>query len=461
MSLQSFSFILFMPIVVGVNFLIPRKYRYIWLFFASSFFYLSQDVRCMPVLACCIGTTYVSGLLLQRGSEIKRKGVLACCILLNVSTLLLFRYSYLKSLLVPIGLSFYSLQAMGYVIDVYRHRIEAERNLARYAVFVSFFPTVLSGPIQRGTGLLQQLKEGRDFDYTMAHAGLYSLLWGYLLKILLANPLGKMVDFAYGNYETLPGATLLWATILYAVQLYCDFAGYSALAIGAGKLLGFDLGENFMQPYFATSVRDFWKRWHISLSSWLKDYVYISLGGNRKGKGRKYLNLLATFLISGLWHGSGLNFLVWGGLHGIYQIAESGIRKREKVTKPFQRVLQSMITFALVDFAWLFFRADSLSQAFAILYRIFFRFRLKEMTYYGSYLLGGTKQSLLLLLVGIGVVLLIDFLHEKGISLEKDMACRIPVVIRWGIYTALTLCILLAVVRNYGQAASTFIYTRF
>lgn len=462
MSLNSFSFVFFLPLVAAVNFVVPRKYRYIWLFAASCFFYLSCDVRYAAGLAVCAGTTYVTGLLLGKVNNVKKKVLLALCIFANVLALLLFRYSFLNSVFVPLGISFYALQAMGYVIDVYRNKTEAERNPVKYALFVAFFPTVLSGPIQRSFGLLRQIDEGRDFDYRKARSGLYYLLWGYLLKLVMANQLGGMVDYAYGSYETMPGATLLWATVLYAVQLYCDFAGYSALAIGTGKILGFDIGENFAQPYFAANVRDFWTRWHISLSSWLKDYVYIPLGGNRKGTGRRYVNLLLTFLVSGLWHGSGINFLVWGALHGVYQIIGNCIPKRNRKEKnAVRRGLSVAVTFALVDFAWLFFRSDSMNQAITILYRIFFCFHLKEMTYYGSYLLGNTKLNLILMLIGIAVVFLVDFLHEKKIRIEEITACRVNIIIRWAAYVALTLLLLFVIVRNYGQAASTFIYTRF
>lgn len=462
MALNEFSFIFFLPLVVVINFILPRRYRYIWLCAASLFFYLSNDIRFAAGLIICTFTTYVTGILLEKATASKRKVLLVLCMFINIGTLLMFRYSFLNSWFVPVGMSFYALQAMGYVIDVYRGTISAERNVVKYALFVAFFPTVISGPIQRGSVLLRQIGEGRDFDYDKARSGLYYLLWGYLLKLVMSNQLGGMVDYAYADYENMPGATLLWATILYAIQLYCDFAGYSALAIGTGKILGFDIGENFAQPYFAASIKDFWRRWHISLSSWLRDYVYIPLGGNRKGTARKYINLMLTFLVSGLWHGSGANYLVWGGLHGIYQVVEGCISKKtDKSSNVVCRLFRIIVTFVLVDFAWLFFRAESLSQAMAILYRIVFCFGLREMTYYGSYLLGQSKLNLILVLVGIVLVFLIDFLHEKNIIIDRVAKCKVNIVIRWTVYVALTLLILLVVVRNYGQAASTFIYARF
>lgn len=482
MSVNSIFFVFFLPLVVWIHFTLPKRYQYLWLFAASFFFYLSNDVRYIAGLAFCIITTYAAGLLLVIIKGSGRKWILLSCIVANVTSLFLFRYLLSDSLFVPLGISFYSLQAMGYVFDVFRGETAAEKNMIRFAVYVAFFPTVISGPIQRSTDLLPQLQAGRSFDYKKAHSGLYFLLWGYLLKVVMADQLGPMVEFAYKNYETMPGATLLWATVLYAVHLYCDFAGYSALVIGTAKMLGFDMGANFMQPYFASSVRDFWNRWHISLSAWLKDYVYIPLGGSRKGKFRTQFNLLVTFFVSGLWHGGGGNFIVWGTLHGVYRILGnllSGILPKSLVVNRHRknafnnskkniglsslasRIFHALITFVLVDFAWLFFRADSVGQAMDILYRIFFCFHFKEMTYYGSYLLGGTKQNLLFMLFGIIVVFAVDFIHERKISIENLMADKLPIVARWAVYVVFTLLLLFIAVRNYGQAASTFIYEKF
>lgn len=482
MSVNSILFIFFLPMVVWIHFILPKRYQYLWLFAASFFFYLSNDVRYIVGLAFCIITTYAVGMLLGKIKGSGRKWILLTCIMANVASLLLFRYLLPDSPFVPLGISFYSLQAMGYVIDVFRGETTAEKNMIRYAVYVAFFPTVISGPIQRSTDLLPQIREGRSFDYRKAHSGLYFLLWGYLLKIVMADQLGTMVEFAYKKPETMPGATLLWATVLYAVQLYCDFAGYSALAIGTAKILGFDIGANFKQPYFASSVRDFWNRWHISLSSWLKDYVYIPLGGSRKGKFRTQINLLVTFFVSGVWHGGGGNYIVWGALHGVYRIlgnilswtplkslvenrhgknAFDNSSKNNGLSSLVSRIFRALVTFVLVDFAWLFFRADSVGQAVDILYRIFFCFHFKEMTYYGSYLLGRTKQNLMFILLGIIVVFAVDFIHERKISIENVMTDKLPVVARWAVYVAFTLLLIFVAVCNYGQAASTFLYEKF
>lgn len=464
MSLHSFSFLFFLAVTAVIYYAIPRKYRYIWLCAASLFFYLSNDVRYFAGLLFCAAVTYGTGRMLGREGSGHKKALLSICAGIHVLVLLWLRYPLTDSVLVPLGISFYALQAMGYVIDVYRGDMDPEKNFVRYLVYVAFFPTVMSGPIQRAPRLLKQIREGRDFDYNTVHSGLYLLLAGHLLKRMVANPLETMVDYAFTNYAQLPGAALLWATVLYAVQLYCDFAGYSALAVGAARILGFDIGRNFEQPYFAVSVKDFWNRWHISLSSWLRDYIYIPLGGNRRGRCRKYVNLMITFLVSGLWHGAGFHYLVWGGIHGAYQILGDCISRRKRRTGRVYRIFACIGTFALVDFAWLFFRAESVTQAFAILHRIVFAFHFKEMTYYGSYLLGRSGPSkwiVFLALAATALVFLADLLHEKKISIEAFATRKLPLAVRWGAYIILTLGILTVAVHEYGRNAATFIYANF
>lgn len=491
MSFNSILYILFLPIVIWIHFTLPRRYQYIWLFAASLLFYLSNDIRYVFGLSFCIATTYFAAILIEKTKLFNRKIILGLCISVNVFALILFRLLWKGSAFAPLGISFYALQAMGYVIDVFRGKTVSEKNVIRYAVYVAFFPTVISGPIQRSTVLLPQLRNGRNFDYGKARIGLYHLLSGYLLKIVIADQLAGKVSFAYNNPDTLPGAALLWATFLYAIQIYCDFAGYSALAIGSAEMLGFDMDANFRQPYFAVSIKDFWGRWHISLSSWLKDYVYIPLGGSRKGKLRTQFNLMVTFLVSGLWHGGG-NYIVWGILHGAYNIAgnirrqlflkrnppamkaaaglmkDSGDRPDRKgrlnqgrYYTVVSRIFHMAVTFVLVDFAWLFFRADSFEHALNILKRILFDFHFKEMTFYGSYLLGGTKAELVCILFCVIAVFLVDVLHEKNRSIEKIMKDKVPIVIRWTVYIILTLLLVLVIIRNYGQAATTFIYETF
>ena len=318
MLFNSISFLCFFPVVVLIYFLVPKKARYLWLLFASYYFYMSQNPGFALLLLFTTVITYAGGLMLSvlsRKGKLKsdrlKKWVVFGSVFANLGILFLFKYIPFH-LLVPVGISFYTFQALSYTADVYREKIEAEKNFFRYALYVSFFPTILSGPIQRAADFLPQLKtlaQKKLWDEKRIANGLFFMLWGYFLKLVLADRIAVFVNAAYAGYEGFGSGILVLAAVLYAFQIYCDFAGYSCIAIGAGTVMGFALVRNFDAPYLAVSIKDFWRRWHISLSSFLRDYLYIPLGGNRKGQFRKYLNLLLTFLASGMWHGVGLHFV--------------------------------------------------------------------------------------------------------------------------------------------------------
>ena len=265
--------------------------------------------------------------------------------------------------ILPVGISFYTFQAIGYTIDVYRGTVAAEKNFFRYALFVSFFPQLVAGPIERSGNLLRQLSDPKPYRHEDARHGLLIILWGYFLKIVLADRIAIFVNNAYGSYNGYSGSTLLLATVLFAIQIYCDFAGYSTIAVGAAEILGFKLTDNFDAPYLSSSVALFWKRWHISLTSWFRDYLYIPLGGSRKGKARKYLNLFIVFLISGLWHGADLSFLVWGGINGLYRVVGEAVAPLRNRLISFLHIHRDSFlyrtlcvagTFLLIDFSWIF-----------------------------------------------------------------------------------------------------------
>lgn len=276
-----------------------------------------------------------------------KKFALAVCIVLNLAVLFFFKYNKFFfenvervlriifhiqftrpkfDVLLPVGISFYTFQALGYVIDVYRDDINAEKNFFRYALFVSFFPQLVAGPIERSQNLLTQLAQKHKPNFEQMRDGLLLMLWGFFLKIVLADRIAIFVDTIYGDINKYGGWYLIVATVLFAVQIYCDFAGYSTIATGASEILGIRLMENFNAPYFSQSVSEFWRRWHISLSSWFRDYVYVPLGGNRKGTLRKYVNIMIVFLVSGLWHGAGWSYVAWGGLNGAYQVIGSVLK---------------------------------------------------------------------------------------------------------------------------------------
>ena len=398
MLFNSVDFLLFFPAVVAVYFLLGKNSRRIpFLLAASYFFYMNWEPAYAALILTSTVVTWSCGLLVERsaGNERRKKGFLVASLAINFGILFFFKYfdffaesvfALLSALglrmqvpglrvLLPVGISFYTFQAVGYTVDVYRGTIRAERNFVVYALFVSFFPQLVAGPIERAKNLLPQFREEHSFRPAEAAEGLKLMLWGLFMKACVADVAAEFVDAVYDNVPNHGGASLLVATILFAFQVYCDFAGYSCIAAGAARTMGFRLMENFRQPYFSASIKEFWRRWHVSLSSWLTDYVYIPLGGNRVPFLRHLANLLVTFLASGLWHGANWTFVAWGALHGIYLVLETAARRCAGDSGIFRsraaRILRVPACFALVCFAWIFFRADSLGTAFSVVGKIF------------------------------------------------------------------------------------------
>ena len=485
MSFFSIGFIIFICIIFAVYYAVPARFRNYWLLLGSWFFYAAWDLRYIPVLLLITCVSYFAGILLSRDHK---KSVLAVSVVLCLAVLIVFKFwrfwisgitvlfgesevlSGAALFIAPVGLSFYVLEAIGYMIDIYRGTSQKEESFFRYALFLSFFPKVISGPIERSTNLLEQLRHEVEFDDDRVKHGLLTMLYGYLLKLMIADRAGVIVDGAFGSYSDQTGMTMLIAVILYGIQLYADFAGYSLIAVGLSETFGFKILENFRQPYFAVSVRDFWSRWHISLSTWLRDYVYIPLGGNRKGKVRKYINLMITFLVSGAWHGTGFQFMIWGALHGIYQIVGNVIRDLKRGThdpgksKPATsipvRILQSIGVFALVDFAWMFFRAPSVIAGVEIVHKFIFDLRTAETFSTGAYLAGSDADRFIILMVELAAFLALDILRERKIPLYEWLQNR-NIVVRWSVYILGTCLLLLVLIRDFGADASTFIYARF
>ncbi|MBR4528787.1 MAG: MBOAT family protein [Lachnospiraceae bacterium] len=482
MQIVSFTFLgFFLIVVLGVH-VIPGRFRHVWLFAASIFFYFTQGAAHTVFLLFSILSTWIGGMLLTRFAEnaARKKAVLAGILVCNFLVLAYFKYigffsgGRLTSPILPVGISFYLFQSAGYLIDVYRGTVPAERDPLRYGLFVSFFPTVLSGPIERGAHLLPQLqteflREVR-FDTLRIRDGLVRMLWGYFCKMVLADRLAVAVDAVYAAPGAHGGAVLFLASACYTLQIYLDFAGYSSIAIGIAKCLGIEVAENFNAPYLAKSIGDFWRRWHISLSTWFRDYLYIPLGGNRKGQARKLLNLMIVFLVSGLWHGAGWNFILWGALHGIYQVI--GI-----LLLPFRKVLRRTLfrdesgekapclvirivwTFLLVNLAWIFFRMGSLAGAFRVIAG-FARPGWAEF-FSGTLLsLGLNLPEWRLLAAGLAVVLISDLCSLKDIRISRIIADS-PLPLRWAVYIAGVLIVLICGVWGPGYDASSFIYYRF
>ena len=383
MIYNSIPFAVFLPIIFILYWICPSKYRYLFLLAASFYFYMYMDPKYIFFLLGTVTVSYLLALALDSARDVFRKKLyLFIGILALIGVLALLKYSGFIieiaglpspaiQFMLPVGISFYTFQTLGYLIDIYRGKYPAERHFGYYCLFVSFFPQILSGPIGRGDVLLPQLKKERTFDIYQASYGMKLMAVGYFKKLVVAGLLAPTVDKIYDNPESYVGLVYIIATFMFALQIYCDFSGYTDIAIGCAKLFGMELSENFKTPYFSRSIKEFWSRWHISLSTWFRDYLYIPLGGKRVGKIRHCFNLMLTFLVSGLWHGAGINYILWGGIHGFYQIIEtiSGKNKkgREEKRNPLLNLFSVFLTFMAVCLAWAFFRADSVSHAWRII----------------------------------------------------------------------------------------------
>ncbi len=453
MLFNSFQFLVFFPVVTFVCFIIPRKARYLWLLFASYFFYMCWNVKYCVLIAASTLITWFCGLLLSKTQRSRtKKWILAGGLLSNLGILFFFKYFgfFLDNLnkilqvlhltvidnpfsfLLPVGISFYTFQALGYLIDVYRGQTETEKNLLRYALFVSFFPQLVAGPIERSGSLLKQLRSVDKinlWNYDRIASGFVLMVWGLFQKMVIADRLALFVDAVFGNVYACGTVELVLGAAAFSFQIYCDFAGYSSVAVGAARVMGFDLMENFNVPYFAVSISDFWHRWHISLSTWFRDYVYIPLGGNRCGRIRRYFNLFVTFLTSGLWHGASWSYVVWGGLHGLYQVVGDVLKPVRKwfVTKcgvkteaESFRAGQVFFTFCLTTFAWIFFRAEGLRKAFDYLSRMFTRWNPWVLFDKSLYSWGLDVTEFHILVCALAVLLLVDLIRcKKGMDFGR------------------------------------------
>lgn len=448
----------------------------ILLLVASLVFYAFADLCFLPFLAYAISISYLGGL------ACKSRISLAAFILADLAPLLAIKYVPQAAgvcWLFPLGISFFTFQSAGYIADVYKKKVEPEKSLLNVALFVSFFPVISSGPIQRAGSLIPQLNSAHSFSYDDSADGLRLFAWGLFKKLVIADRIALYVNYVYGNVGERYGLALLLATLLYSFQIYCDFSGYSDMAIGVARYLGFDVGKNFNHPYLSQSVGEFWRRWHISLSSWLRDYVYIPLGGSRVALPRIYLNLILTFLASGIWHGSTWNFVIWGALHGMFLCAERATKgAREKMQIPAW--LNVAITFCLVTFAWIFFRTKDVSEAALVIRKIaatpteiipFVNLvksdGLKEALHVMLSMVGeaggatkGMAQTLCLL--AIFVAAQIATKNESGLSFIKKKKA----FFRWAIYILCLLALLYTLplklsLQEQNSYSTNFIYQNF
>ncbi len=519
MLFNSSAFLLFFPVVCLLYFFVPARMKNVWLLMASYYFYMQWNVGYTALIFFSTLSTYLTAFLIDKATDkTLRKVSLGVNIGVNIGILFIFKYydfcvdlitqisknfgftynppehkwfldlydtinygfsdflatfgvAYIPqefTLLLPVGISFYTFQALGYSIDIYRKSMPHEKNFFNYALFVSFFPQLVAGPIERATNLLPQFRKIYKFNYKRVRSGLCQMLLGFVKKVVIADGVSSITGLIFTEPSEFSGFSLLIAALMFTFQIYFDFSGYSDIAIGAARVLGFNLMQNFNNPYFAVSFRDFWSRWHISLSTWFKDYLYIPLGGNRVGKVRGYLNLLLTFVISGLWHGANLTFVVWGLLHGLYQIIERLTKPLRDIFYKYTRIppkffviviLKWFVVFFFVVVSYVFFISPTLENALYVITHMFedfavvvqdtqaMRLALISIDFYSG-------TSLVITITAL-VILLLERLSGK-ISLGVRIN-RMPFFVRWPFYYAGLLVILF-----YGSfSASPFLYFAF
>ncbi len=490
MLFNSIQFLAFFPIVCLVYFIAPLKLKNTVLLVASYYFYACWNLKYLILLFASTLITWISGFLLDKADTASyRKLIVAASFLSNLAILFFFKYFtfFLENtnrlfsllninwiipsfdILLPVGISFYTFQALSYTMDVYRKKISAEKDLLSYALFVSFFPQLVAGPIERSSNLLPQMHEQHRFDYDRCKRGFLQMLYGYYQKMVISETAAIFVTEVYNNYSQYSGTLIVVATIMFGIQIYCDFGGYSNIAIGAARILGFNLMENFHNPYFAVSVSDFWRRWHISLTTWFRDYLYIPLGGNRKGKIRKYINIMIVFLASGLWHGASWHYVIWGGINGInsvlgdltYPARQCLTKKMQIDTERFSSKLCRIIgTFVLVDFAWLFFKANNLSHAMGLIKTVFMNFYVADLFNGSLYSAGLSRTHMSVFCVALMVLLAIDIMKETGIDI-LEWYFKQSIIFRFIIYWLLLFAILVFGVYGPKYDSSAFIYFQF
>lgn len=477
-----FFLFVFFPIVTGFYYFLPHRFRSAWLLLVSSYFYMSFIPAYILILAFTITIDYVSGRCIELLSGKTKRYFLIASILSNIGVLFTFKYFNFFSeqitalaemlhwnyslqtleLILPIGLSFHTFQALSYIIEVYRGKQNAERNFGIFALYVMFYPQLVAGPIERPQNLLHQFYEKHTFKLGQFMSGMRLILWGLFKKVVIADRISVFVNQIFNNVYDYTGSYFIFATILFAFQIYCDFSGYSDMARGFARTLGFELMVNFNAPYFSKSISEFWQRWHISLSTWFRDYVYISLGGNRVSRARWSINILLTFLLSGLWHGANWTFVIWGGLNGMYMLFSLMTHAVRSKLHAFigwnhsalHTIVQTACTFALIGFSWIFFRAGSLDDAWYIIGQIF-----STSTDIQSLLafIGLHAPSLLIVACALGLLLVVDSISAHKERFKNIHIHAIPIPIQAIAFSALV-CVIALVGKFTNQE---FIYFQF
>jgi D-alanyl-lipoteichoic acid acyltransferase DltB (MBOAT superfamily) len=473
MLFNSFEFLIFLPVVFILYWFVFKKsirYQNLLLVVASYVFYGWWDWRFLALIFFSTVTDYLIGIFLERSDSNKiRKYLLVASLSINLGILWFFKYynffaeslteafgmvgvvlsPFTLNIILPVGISFYTFQSLSYSIDIYRNQIRPTKDFVAFAAFICFFPQLVAGPIERASRLLPQFIKQRKFDYEYAVSGMRLILWGIFKKMVIADRLALFSNLVFNDYANYNGVAVVLATLFFTFQIYCDFSGYSDIAIGTSRLFGFNLMINFRMPYFSKSIKEFWSRWHISLSTWFRDYVYIPLGGNRVNQQRIFFNIMITFLVSGLWHGANWTFIIWGAIHGVVNVIESIISNKGIKLKGLSGVVK---TFIIVSIAWIFFRANNVIEAFGMLNSIFDssnNFGLKKILILGF----EYKYSIALGLIFILFLLITEYLliNKKYFIINKPLFRR----------AAYFLLLLMFLFFGVFQNQSDFIYFQF
>lgn len=494
MNFNSFAFLIFFPIVFLLFYVLPHKLRPALLLIASYYFYMSWNPELVFLILGTTVISYFAGIIIDKNRTNKLLSKVCLIFAVGSSLAVLFFFKYFNfvadstvsilnlfganatwttvNVILPVGISFYTFQTLSYVIDIYRNSCKVEKNFGYYALFVSFFPQLVAGPIERPENLIPQLRSNHKLEAENIRAGLRLMAIGFFKKIVVADGVSAIVDSVYNAPGQANGLSVLIATVLFSVQIYGDFSGYTDIAIGCARMLDIRLMKNFNRPYVAQSIKEFWGRWHISLSTWFRDYLYIPLGGNRKGNARKLLNVFIVFLVSGIWHGAAITFVIWGILHGIYRVTEDALAPRLKSYYKKRNInpdsdllvlFRRIRTYLLVTFAWIFFRANSTQDLWNLIGKLFTDWSFSPEFFADTFSTIGLDWLVLLRII-LGVVTLV-YIHR--IMPDNSLSINQPCFKRSGVASKLALVFLvIAIALTWvmllaNNQTSSFIYFQF
>ncbi len=490
MNFNSIEFLIFYPIVLLLNYIIPLKFRWIALLAFSYYFYMSWNPSLIFLILFTTLVSWICSLIIEKtDKQAVKKLCITVTLLICLGVLFFFKYynflansfsalltlfgtpntDFTLNLILPVGISFYTFQTLSYAIDVYRGDVKTERHFGYYALFVVFFPQLVAGPIERPDNLIPQLKAEHKWNNEDSLAGFKRMLVGFFKKVVVADLLATYVNVIYNDVENATGLGVIIASIMFAVQIYCDFSGYTDIAIGCARVMGYKLMQNFDRPYCARSIKEFWNRWHISLSSWFRDYLFFPLGGSRCAQWKRYRNIMIVFLVSGLWHGADWTFVIWGALHGAYQIiGYMTMNARKKMFEKFgwawdskwHGMLQTAITFVLADFAWIFFRANNTAELGVLLNKLFTSWSTPMSEVFDT--MGLTLTGAVVSVLSVAIMVILDRLVRHNEQPQPDGTLRSRLALSNGKSLVYVWAIVIAwMVLLAGDGSSSFIYFQF